>query len=314
MSLRCAGPLVDYRLLRNPDSEGTTIPFSEERPLLFHVMTGLNSGPRGENDLMWMVKQGAALIPVDQSTRRPSLIMEHDRAAGDGGYLFLTPLTTYTTPYSSATYFQPALAFDAIALWEASQHGFAFRVRDLEPFYLSVQPTEVNELYPPDVNEEELSESEQLVYYRAALADAARDDLGCIADAGTIWDKDDALDVLSIYTMLVAGRITEQQAYEAALPLLPEQQLKMYDDYCPKAAEQFPDGLTDNWRELFESTDEDILFHLFRRRDALRPEVLYSGPIPLCCAALYRTSNGEWVRLPSDLCRVGARNWGRTKR
>ena len=308
-ALKCAAPHgVSYMMVPDPDSvDRRDIPFSDSNPLLFHVLTDLPMGKAGEEALLRLMEDGVSLAPLSQSSRGRSLVMPRDAAAGDDEYLFLTPLTTYSSSLvASAT---PAIALDARALYRASKL-FNFRVRDLEPWYVRVESDDVNgEIYPDEIDEDDLTWQERDEYLTEARALNASDDLRCVADAGTISGKEGAFEVFEIYAAMVAGKLSAGDAFKEVAPYLPEPDIESTLDWCPIAAQVIDDSnLSGLWKDLFTTgvpAHERIIYQLWDMPPQDRPEVLYGGHIPLCCAALYRSASGEWLRPPASVCRSG---------
>jgi len=310
--MKCKPPSdVEYVKVAEYDYENfqrEAYPFSATNPLLFHVLTGAPEGIEGERYALDLVRQGVELMPAADVPGMKGLVRARDRVAGDDRFVFLTPLTTFgasesITAVNRQDVGRPAFAFDAATLWDASKNGFQFRVRDLEEAYANIEPPEAPWEWREGIDDDEweaMSYSQLEDAMDEARAEAVREDLECMAEAGTITG-DDAWEALMIYAQRAGGLISAQEAQAAGQPLIPE---PPDEDWCPEAAEIARRWeLRERWLDMFWGLG-DPQATIFGSR-ANKPEVLYPGTIPLCCATWFRRGNGEWVRLDPALCEQG---------
>jgi hypothetical protein len=292
-----------YRMI--PEYDGASfakraVPFSSSRPLLFHVVTHLPPAGAGDRALLDMISKGLDLVPPKQSgPGRDGLMYPRDVAAGDDRYLFLSALNTFRLKIPGAQ--EPALAFDAASLWDASEDGFAFRVHDLELIYKSIeQRVDDFSLLPSD--DEEPDWEDQTQEYREAYLEAqrpefVRDELECAAKLGTQFDPDKAWELLRIYAGLVDGTIPAADAWALASEFTPEE--PHYEE-CEEAW-----VLEDDWGYLFGEAAAAGIARVWQNQIGVGPEILYPARLPLCCAVFWRDHRGVWAPVPADLCAAG---------
>jgi len=280
--------LTGYASVRRYEaSPEPAVPFDAERPLLFHVLTGLPKFSQGDHALLDMLRRSADLVPPDQSGRSRHLIMPRDAAAGDGQYVFLSPLNTFRLTVGG----EPALAFDARRLWNASPRGFAFRVRDLEPYYVRMtEQVDTADAYVPE-DFDDWSQEQRDEFLDEDAAAICADDLEWAAAVGTQTRPDKAWELLDIYVRRVTGQISSHAALQAALPLLPCFEA---DDHDPMTEIVRP--IQEEWRDLFGDGPTGVRAAIWEQ--PWLPEILYPARLPLCCASFWRDHLGVWHPVP----------------
>lgn len=261
------------------------IPFDQEDPLCFHVLTTLGAGEPAERRLLQLAEEGAEIAPpsaVGAQWGEASAyagMRPRDIAAGDADYAFFTPLRPfhYSTTWGSDMSRYPALAFRASVLQD---YGFAFRVVDLEPYYTIITNS---------INEDDLYEEEGPVDFEQVIADIASEDLVEVASCGTEEDAVAAMRLLRAYSDSLLHNTPIDP------DLLPIDQCRYPEGMLPPALEEALDGVARTWRVFAQRATHqpfpDIVFH----RDP--PEILVPKPVPICLADWYRTPERTWEDL-----------------
>jgi len=292
------------------------LPFSEERPLLFHVLTTLPPGPLGQEQMLDLMEGGGTLMPRRMIEADPegawggedwesSLLFKRDRLAGDHRYAFFSPCNVYSK-FDQQGYrdSRPALAFDAWRIFD--EHGFAFRVRDLNADYVLVM--EDHRIADEDEDEEGCEFDE--IY---AVGDA-KVDLEEVAQAGTQFDDDAAADLLGLYAELCgafrnwmpAQEVPQDDPhrlaiYAASRDLVPTDERHLEE--LARWAEEGSDAylavkrLIKAWQLRFGAPGADLYGFPSEIEAATKPEVLVPGPVRLAQAAFYRDGYGRWQPL-----------------
>ena len=287
----------DYeRVFRFDSQRHLAVPFSASSPLVFHVLTGLPEHRTGDAALMDLIAGGTELVPPAESEHGTNLLLPRDAAAGDDRYLFLSALNTFRLKLAG----EPALAFDAGALWDASEDGFAFRVHDLEPVYK--QLTEQVEHYGDDVPEdwEEWSDEERERYMEEEAAGTWASELEWAAELGTQTDPEQAWALFDLHIRQAAGDLTPKQAWAKAKKLLPALDI----DEGELGAEEMA-SIPEDWRDLFLEAPTSLQDAVWGVSMGKSPEILYPAPLPLCCATFWRDHRGVWAPIPPEICAAG---------
>lgn len=118
---------------RNAPREGlhfvgaTRIPWSPERPLLFHVLTGTDHNEYADDGLCAMLAEGVAVAPFEHRGEDLSCLStdlgDDDRDCGDGAWLFLSAGRPYRSPETMrgraavAVYADDVLALNLPVAW-----------------------------------------------------------------------------------------------------------------------------------------------------------------------------------------------------
>jgi hypothetical protein len=284
----------------------------EDEPILvFHALTGFASGPAELNIQRGLefIAQGGILKSAAERGDRNN-IFARDAAAGDDGAIFcspVAPLDGYHTQH------RPVLAFRAEDIFQ--KYAGQLRVRDLDPYYASVVAEcagDGQDLLPDDFDELDYDEREKLL--NEARAQSVAEELQILADAGTIRDRDDSLEVLRILYAKVFARIPDPQffaeflhAYRERLPELAV--LADEDDFddvladvgCPSVPAAIENQISTAWFSLLREID--ALFWL--RQPAKHPEILVRRPLPANAALLLGDGYGNWAPVPEDALRRG---------
>lgn len=269
-------------------SRATAVPFSASEPLLFHVLTGLPGGRAGDQALLDMVAAGVELAPPRHTERSRQLMYPRDVVAGDDAYLFLSALNTFRIRFPSEG-IEPALAFDAAALWDASEDGFAFRVHDSEGIYKSIEDTvEPWSVLPEDDGDEppweSWTEDEQKVYLEEQTAETCRESLECAAELGTQSDPEKAWELLALHVKLAAGLVAPEEGWPTARDLTPDE--PHYEE-CPEAW-----ALEEAWGQLFDRDEPDLREAVWSVGVGHSPE----NPLPRRASPLLRRVLAEQSR------------------
>ena len=126
------------------------LPFSLEKPLLFHELSTVPPGTHGDEILEDLLNRRAVLSPLNlrgdepwadpeklpkRLKKRDVQIFPVDIAAGDDKYLFFTPCHPLHADFLPNA--RPAVAFDAHDLVQRATNP-GFRPRDLEGYYKNV--------------------------------------------------------------------------------------------------------------------------------------------------------------------------------
>lgn len=272
------------------------VPFSASSPLVFHVLTGLPQHRAGDAALLDLVARGTELVPPSQADRASHLLLPRDAAAGDDRYLFLSALNTFRLQLAG----EPALAFDAGALWDDSEDGFAFRVHDLESVYK--QLTEQVEHYGEEEPEgwEDWTQEERERHMDEEAASVCSQELEWAAELGTQTDPEKAWGLLDLHVRQAAGELTPKQAWAKARKLLPDLEIDSDELYADAMA-----TIPDDWRDLYLEAPTSLQEAAWGVTMGKSPEVLYPAPLPLCCALFWRNHQGVWAPLPDEVCAAG---------
>lgn len=292
----------DYeRVFRFPSQDYLAVPFSGSSPLLFHVLTGLPKHRAGDAALMELIAQGTELVPPSQSERGTNLILPRDAAAGDDRYLFLSALNTFRLKLDG----EPALAFDAGALWDASSDGFGFRVHDLESSYklLTDHVDQYNDEVPEDW--EDWTDEERERHMEEEAAGTWASELEWVAELGTQTDPEKAWALLDLHVRQAAGELTAKQAWAKAKKCLPDLEYDP-DELGADALASLPS----DWRDLYLEAPKTLRDAVWGVEMGKSPEILYSAPLPLCCATFWRDNRGVWAPIPADICEAGRAAYG----
>lgn len=279
----------------HPAAHKTAVPFSVDDPLIFHVITSIPSGEKGERIFLEMVRGGVELASPARTGRSHELMFPVDIAAGDGRYLFLSALNTFRLSFSPG---EIAVAFDARALWKAQEGDPAFRVHDLESYYDAV-------LHDDEGDDDEGDVDEYVDVDPFLLTGSLR----CVAKAGTQRDPEGAWRLLDLYVRLAAGGAEASEVDPS--PWLPSFNPIEINYWCPEAA-----SLEQAWVDLFRPDLHSLTQRVWggdRELNRKSPEILYAGTIPLCCAVFWRNASGVWAPLPDDSCAEGWRTWIRRR-
>lgn len=333
---------IDLNWPREPDTEGypedfvqtvldRRLPFDEEDPLVFHVLTTLGDFEAGEQDLKKVMAEGASLLPRSWADKRwgdeKSLIFARDVVAGDDNWLFTTPCNVFSG-YHDRSKYNPAVCFHLSTVMRYAKK-LAFRVHDLEPQYrLAEEMAGEPDLY--DDEDYDFDEDMDDQDYRYDLGKAANvsEQIEAIAEVGTQTDAEAAVELTRLYARLCSAfRKTPHafvrrddperlEIYESAYEFFPEVVQKfLYDDRDISEwlqdvfVDEIADQLVGNWKELFFAPDtpDPMAFPwiLLVREGPERPELLVQGEIPLCEAAFYRDASQAWKPVGKTICKNG---------
>jgi len=280
------------------------LPFDQDDPLLFHVLTELSPFGTGEDELLHMMQEGVVLVPRADLGRDGGLVHHRDKIAGDDHYIFLSPCNLFSRVHDAAKA-NPVVAFRLSTVLEYGD--VAFRAKDLEYWYAAAEQMapEAEEWFDDDVIMIEPSEEE--------IAESVRDELEEIARCGTQYDHEKAALLVELYARMCGafrhnGRFgivddddpEKREIANAAALLMPEclmdNDLSYRDDL---GIGRIIDGISDTWADLFgfsEHTKGYFPHELLLGEH--QPEVMLDGQIPLCAAEWYRDGRGAWRPVP----------------
>lgn len=306
------------------------LPFSQEDPFIFHVLTTI-VGADDTELLLDLMGQGARLVPRAEAAERwgsgRGLIFGRDIAAGDDRYIFTTPCHPFSADAPIAVS-APAVAFRLSTVMRlAKGESVGFRVYDLDGAYMSIvevlagEPVDEYEGGSYEDEYDEYGEEDMLPSgeaYDLQRAYAVREELEAIAECGTQWDPDKAVALVKLYArMLVAYRglnpeaasEVQDQIFGQARRLIPrdvcDEVREVFREEAPEALATLPGAVLGGWERLFGSRDDDSLHRLFRASRDKRPEFLVGAHLPLCEAEFYRDAEQRWLPVPEHVCQTG---------
>lgn len=315
------------------------IPFTEEDPLVFHVLTSVAGYDEGESALMDLMRDAASILPRAQARERwgdgEGLIFARDEIAGDDEYIFMTPCNVYTSGFSGdhglIAQRNPAVAFRLSHLLDVAE-VVAFRVHDLEPQYRAAETLANTDAITEQIDwgDDEDSDEIPTKLIEQLLADEVSDQIKAIAEFGTQYDTDLAAELIELYARFLGSfrdvgrsRVPESELSEfikAVEKLVPDAVTEYWDgsDYAEELmVDSEADTIAKDWLRLFGGRDEPIWGFPWALRDRNsmdRPEVMVKGELLLCEAAFYRNSRGVWLPVPPDVCKAGQLTANRRRR
>jgi len=273
------------------------VPFDADDPLVFHVLTTVPSGDRGERRFEQLVLEDAAIAPPDEAARvwgetsAQALMMPRDIEAGDDQWAFFTPLRPFhhsvaSTQGSFARH--PAVAYHQSTLERITRP--AFRVYDLEWAYARM--TSMVDPYNdvPYTDEYEDDDEPPPPNEEALQASAVSEELRAIAECGTQYDPRKASRILHLYALAASKRIPGREALASAHA---EDLLPRCDAHEWTAVPEDVSGAIERaWGMLFTRHDHYSAAEAVFHREP--PEVLVGCCVPLRDADFVRDGRGVW--------------------
>lgn len=314
------------------------IPFTEDDPLVFHVLTSVSGYDEGEFALMDLMRDAASILPRARAREKwgggQGLIFPRDEIAGDDEYIFMTPCNVYTSGFVGdhgvIAQRNPALAFRLSYLIDTAEQ-VAFRVHDLEPQYRSAETMANEDSIVEQIEWDEDSDEIPTKLIEAHLADAVSEQIQAIAEFGTQYDTSLAVGLIELYARFLGSfrdveylsRVPDadlKKFIKAVEELVPDAVVEYWDgsDYAEELMiDSEADTIAADWLRLFGGRDEPIggFPWALRDRNAVdRPEVMVKGELLLCEAAFYRNARGVWLPVPTDVCEAGKLTANRRRR
>lgn len=305
------------------------IPFSEEDPLIFHVLTSVPGYEEGESSLLRLMSEAAAILPRARAREKwgggKGLIFARDEIAGDDEYIFMTPCNVYTSGFIGdhglIAQRNPAVAFRLSQLIDSAEE-IAFRVHDLEPQYRSAESMANTDVIVEGIEwGDEDSDEIPMEVIEQSLAEEVSEQIKALADFGTQYDTDLAVELIELYARFLGS------FRDAGEPRVPKESLREFveavEALVPESVKEYWDGsdyaddlmigseadtIAEDWLRLFGGRDEPIWGFpwALRDRNAVdRPEVMVKGELLLCDAAFYRSARGVWLPVPAEVCQAG---------
>lgn len=313
------------------------IPFAEDDPLVFHVLTSVSGYDDGEFALMDLMRDAASILPRAQAREKwgggQGLIFPRDEIAGDDEYIFMTPCNVYTSGFHGEhgviAQKNPAVAFRLSYLLDVAEQ-VAFRVHDLEPQYRAAESMVNEDSLVDQIEWDEESDEIPTKLIEQLLADEVSEQIKAIAEFGTQYDMDAAAELIELYARFLGSfrdvgrsRVPEGDLADfirAVEKLVPDAVIEYWDgsDYAEELMiDSEADTIASDWLRLFGGKDEVIWGFpwALRDRNAVdRPEVMVKGELLLCEAAFYRNARGVWLPVPTDVCEAGKLTANRRRR
>jgi len=297
------------------------LPFDMKDPLIFHVLTTLSGG----DELLQIMRDGGSLMPASEAEERwgdeSSMIFARDRIAGDNEYLFTTPCNVFAEHHEKARS-NPAVAFRLNYVASVAK-GMAFRVHDLEPSYKEAEllVSDPDSLGIDEEEWEDMSPEELQGQFEEEIAVAVEEQLKAIAECGTQYDTEAALQLTHLYAQLMGSFRQESMWVPADDPervrifseaefLFPECILEQDDVEWARDLfiERQIESLVESWVDLFGDPVKpfpNFPTRLLTAPSFERPELMVQGALSLCEAAFYRDQDGAWRSVPEEVCLSG---------
>ena len=256
------------------------IPFHPNHPLTFHVLTKLPVGEVGNNIFKEYWTKDIDLLPINKRGQREKLdfgkkakssvrVFDVDIAAGDGEYVFTTPIRPVSTGDHPDLDLRPAVAFmvsDLDTLASGNNKKIGIRDEDMYHYYTRVTGGA----------------------FKGQFHKMEKDELKLLAKCGTSFPNTKNIMMIK-HAVMLSSMLSYQDNEET-----PYAYIKYpMDEYLKNQITKYSD------QKACEELKRDYnIFSLPYFNGAIK-EMIIPVPVPLRMAAFYRI-NGKWYKTPNQ--------------